>query len=114
MYPRSKSCCAELVAFGRAGGAQAAADHGVERLAAARRGAVETADIGPVASLGEALGDLAQMPGLVQEAPAGDGLCRLTSVGKADDQRRAGPQYPGDLADHLAGASQILDCAADR
>src|SRR4029077_8790297 len=102
-----------LVACSGPGSAEAVADDGIKRLPVAR-GAVETADVGPVAGLGEALRDLTETPGLVEQAPAGDGFCRLTSIGKGNDERCARPQHPGDLADHFAGSPQILDRAADR
>ncbi len=54
------------------------------------------------------------MPGLIEQAPAGDGFGCQTSVREGDDQRRARLQHPRDLADHLAGTPEILDRAAQR
>src|SRR5437016_2373473 len=82
-----------LVAGAGRTGAEAAPDNRVERLAAAGRRLVETADIGPVAALGEMLGDPAEVTGLVHQAPAGDRLGGETSVGEGHDQRRTRPQH---------------------
>src|SRR4051794_10024635 len=95
-------------------GAEAASDHGIERLATARRRAVETAYVGPVAGIGEMLGDQAQLPGLVMQTPAPDRLGCDAAVRKRDNQRRAGPQHARDIAQHLGRPCKVLDCSTNR
>src|SRR5437588_4853296 len=87
-------------------------DYRVERLTSAGRRSVETSDVGPVAGLGEMLGDQTEMPGLVEEAPAGDSLGRQTSVREGDDERRARLQHARNLANDFARTREILDRAA--
>ncbi len=90
------------------------ADDGVERAAAAGRRAVETADVAPIPRLHEMLGNQAEVPGLVEQAPARDRRRREASLGEGHDQRRARPQDACDLSDQFGGADQMLDRAADR
>src|SRR5438552_46615 len=71
-------------------------DDRVERLTSAGRRSVETSDVGPIAGLGEMLGNETEMPGLVEQAPAGDRFCRETAVRERSvTAARAAPSMRG-------------------
>src|SRR4051794_24931486 len=59
----------DSVALAGRKGAETAPDHGIKRLAPARRRAVETAYIAPVAGFGEMLCNEAELPGLIVQTP---------------------------------------------
>ncbi len=94
--------------------AETATDHRIERVAAARRGAVQAANVAPIAGLGKMMRDQAQMPGVVEKTPAADGAGRQATIRKGHDQRRARLQHATDFADDLAGPRQMLDRDANR
>ena len=103
----------ELIIGHRRRGTKAAPDHRVKRIPAAWRRPIETADIGPVSGLDEMLGNQAEMPGVVEKAPASDRARRHTAVRECHDQRRARLQDAPGIAYDFAGPRQMLHRHAD-
>src|SRR5579884_985689 len=95
-------------------GAEAAAEDGVKRVAAAGRGQIEAAYVAPVASFGKKAGDEAEMAGVVEQAPAADRRRRRAAAGKRDDQRSVRLDDPPDLPQHFERPRQVLHRGADR
>src|SRR5205814_8378529 len=93
---------------------QAAPDNRIKRIAAAGRRPIEAADIAPIPGLHEMLRDQAEVPGIVEQAPAPDRTRRHATVRECHDQRSARLQHAPGFADNLAWARQMLNRYADR
>src|SRR5262249_29573181 len=94
--------------------AEAAADHRIKRISAARRCPIEAPDLGPIAGLDKMLRDQAEMTGVIEQTPAPDGAGRDAALRESHDQRCSRFQHPPGFADDFARACQMLDRNTDR